>query len=121
MGCQVRQSFDGTARGRLRPAFQDRPASCERANAGLSQRRASRLHSWLDSAVSDPVSLPARDGAPQLIDRRKHMANEGFVSRLSLFVFVALTVSPLVVAQWSSSTPPPAQQRQTPAVEKNLE
>jgi predicted ester cyclase len=49
------------------------------------------------------------------------MANKGFVSRISLFVFVALTVSSLVVAQWSSSTPPPAQQRQTPAVEKNLE
>jgi hypothetical protein len=39
------------------------------------------------------------------------MASKGFVSRSSLFVFAALTVSSPGIAQWSSSTPPPEQIR----------
>jgi predicted ester cyclase len=49
------------------------------------------------------------------------MAHRGFVSRISLFVFAALIASSPGAAQWSSSTPPAARQKQAPAVEKNLE
>ena len=49
------------------------------------------------------------------------MAHKGFVSRISLFVFAALLAASPGIAQWNSSTPPPAHQKQAPAVEKNLE
>ena len=49
------------------------------------------------------------------------MAHQGFAFRISVFVLAALTVSSLLVAQWTSSTPPPPHQKQAPEVEKNLE
>src|SRR6202035_667313 len=44
-----------------------------------------------------------------------------FISRVSLVAFAILTTASLVVAQWSTSTPPPTHQKQAPAVEKSLE
>ena len=49
------------------------------------------------------------------------MARKGFLSHVSLFAFAVLTTASLVVAQWSTSTPPPTHQKQAPAVEKSLE
>src|SRR5881392_1786773 len=52
--------------------------------------------------------------------RRTRMRSR-FVSRVSLFVSTALTAASFAFAQWNTSTPPPAHQKQAPAVEKNLE
>ena len=48
------------------------------------------------------------------------MARKEF-SRVSIFAFAVLTTASLAVAQWSTSTPPPAHQKQAATVEKSLE